>query len=247
MIKRWNSLVVILPALVLTGSIATLLMLFIHPPVLLVSADWLKLGAESLLLIAAITLSLWVLSLKALPPEKELVYVDKFNEDKKEEKITKTLEQSIWTKVQQLSLRKPDNQEELESWLSKLALATEAGMVLLYEKTMQADQNGYRMIASYGWSGAHQEFIPSGHGLVGTCGVEGRPLVVTEIPADAHKIISGLGKSVPAQIILLPVGRENQEANAVIELGLMANVQFSKEELERISKKLYAIWDFSIE
>jgi hypothetical protein len=247
MIKRWNSLVVLLPSLVLLGGLTTLMILLVHPPVLQESADWLRLAAESVLLLSGIGMSIWVLSLKALPPEKELVYVDKFNEEKKEEKSVKELELSIWSKVQQLSLRKPDNQEEKETWLSKLALATEAGIVLLYEKAVQGDQSGYKMSASFGWAGSHQEFIVSGHGLVGTCGVEGRPLVVTEIPSDAHKIISGLGKAVPTQVILLPIGRENQEASAVIELGLMASVQFSKEELERICKKLYAIWDFSTE
>ncbi|WP_096058982.1 HAMP domain-containing protein [Carbonactinospora thermoautotrophica] len=75
------------------------------------------------------------------------------------------------------------------------------------------------LLASYGFQApdGHRRFA-FGEGLVGQAAVEKQPILVTDLPQDYLKIVSGLGEAPPASIIVLPVLFENQVLG-VIELA----------------------------
>src|SRR5262249_15793968 len=62
-----------------------------------------------------------------------------------------------------------------------------------------------------------------GEGLVGQCALERKPIIVTEVPEDYVKIVSGLGDSAPRNIAVYPVLFEDQ-VRGVIELGSFHDV-----------------------
>jgi HAMP domain-containing protein/signal transduction histidine kinase len=57
-----------------------------------------------------------------------------------------------------------------------------------------------------------------GEGLVGQCAQDGKPILLSSVPAGYSRISSGLGEANPMSIILLPVHFEGQ-VKAVIELA----------------------------
>ena len=68
-----------------------------------------------------------------------------------------------------------------------------------------------------------------GQGLIGQCAADGRRMLITELPADAVPIRSGLFKATPRNVVVLPVLFEGQ-VKAVIELasvGSFTDLQMS--------------------
>ncbi|GAA3791221.1 HAMP domain-containing protein [Sphaerisporangium flaviroseum] len=84
--------------------------------------------------------------------------------------------------------------------------------------------NELTLIAGYGirtGRSPRQSFL-FGQGIVGQAAIEGRPIVLNDVPADYLTIDSGLGKSAPAQIVVLPVLFEDQV------LGVLELASFSE-------------------
>lgn len=57
-----------------------------------------------------------------------------------------------------------------------------------------------------------------GDGLIGQCALEGSRIELTEVPADYVEIVSGLGKTEPVSLILIPIKFES-EVLGVLELA----------------------------
>jgi len=68
----------------------------------------------------------------------------------------------------------------------------------------------------------HPERLSAGHGLIGQCAANARRMLITEVPADAVPVSSGLFKVQPRNIIILPVLFEGQ-VKAVIELASISH------------------------
>ncbi|MGH8577108.1 MAG: HAMP domain-containing protein, partial [Gammaproteobacteria bacterium] len=75
-----------------------------------------------------------------------------------------------------------------------------------------------RLLAGYAQRPGQPERIPAGEGLVGQCAAERRRILLDRVPARYTQIHSSLGKSKPANIVVLPVLFEG-ETKAVIELA----------------------------
>jgi HAMP domain-containing protein/CheY-like chemotaxis protein/signal transduction histidine kinase len=103
--------------------------------------------------------------------------------------------------------------------LSELAPLVNAQQGVIYQ--MRADESDDLVLlsafANNGQDG-HPDNLRVGYGLVGQCAQEKRRLLITEVPADAVPIRSGLFQAVPRNIIVLPVLFEDQ-VKAVIELA----------------------------
>src|ERR1700739_908775 len=86
---------------------------------------------------------------------------------------------------------------------------------------MESEESGTMVLLS-----AFADSDPDGHphrlrvgtGLVGQCAAEKQRMLITEVPADAIPIRSGLFQSVPRSIIVLPILFEDR-VKAVIELA----------------------------
>jgi HAMP domain-containing protein/CheY-like chemotaxis protein len=103
--------------------------------------------------------------------------------------------------------------------LSELAPLVSAQQGVIYQ--MESEESGTMVLLS-----AFADSDPDGHahrlhlgtGLVGQCASEKQRMLITEVPADAIPIRSGLFQSVPRSIIVLPILFEDR-VKAVIELA----------------------------
>ena len=104
--------------------------------------------------------------------------------------------------------------------LSELAQVVSAHYGAFYIVTTEDVFPKLKLFASYAYKS--EKHIPKefliGEGLVGQCALEKERIVLSNIPETYVKITSGLGKTKPANLIILPVLFENN-VKAVIELG----------------------------
>lgn len=114
--------------------------------------------------------------------------------------------------------------------VSRTAQALDAKHGALYLQ-QPGEQGRYALTASYAFH--RRKGLPNsyglGDGLVGQCALEGNRIEVTGAPGDYVEIVSGLGKTEPVSLILVPIMFES-EVLGVLELaGLRL---FSDEDIE---------------
>ncbi|MDQ2663029.1 MAG: HAMP domain-containing protein [Candidatus Eremiobacteraeota bacterium] len=82
------------------------------------------------------------------------------------------------------------------------------------------DQQVLRLTASYALSKrkSAQKVVRENEGLVGQCVLERAPILLSDVPADYMSVVSGLGETRPASLMVMPVLFEG-EVKAVIELA----------------------------
>jgi HAMP domain-containing protein/CheY-like chemotaxis protein/GAF domain-containing protein len=80
-----------------------------------------------------------------------------------------------------------------------------------------------KLVASFADDGSdgHKPVLKIGEGLVGQCAADKRRLLINDLPADSIPVGSGLFKSRPRNVIVLPVLFEG-EVKAVIELASLS-------------------------
>lgn len=104
--------------------------------------------------------------------------------------------------------------------VSRTAEAVGAKQGALYLKQPDDDAGRYALTASYAFH--RRKDLPTsyglGDGLVGQCALEGNRIEVTGAPSDYVEIVSGLGKTGPVSLILVPIKFES-EVLGVLELG----------------------------
>jgi signal transduction histidine kinase/CheY-like chemotaxis protein len=102
-------------------------------------------------------------------------------------------------------------------------VSAQHGALFLVEHGGGLDDPELRLVASYGYragrKGRRDQFA-LGEGLIGQAAVEGKPIRLTDVPADYFKIASALGEAAPAHIVVMPVMFEEQVLG-VIELGAL--------------------------
>ena len=104
--------------------------------------------------------------------------------------------------------------------LSDLAPLVTAHHGVFYVVDSGGDEATLKLLASYAYKdrkNVSSEFR-LGEGLVGQCALEGRMLLINQIPTDYIQISSGLGEAAPRNIVVLPVLFEG-EVRAVLELA----------------------------
>lgn len=85
-----------------------------------------------------------------------------------------------------------------------------------------------------------QKSIMLGEGLIGACAIEKKTIVLTEIPENYVEITSGLGKSKPTALIIIPLIMEN-EVLGVIELASFNHFKpYQVEFLEKLGESIAA-------
>lgn len=104
--------------------------------------------------------------------------------------------------------------------VSRTAEAVGAKQGALYLKQPDDDAGRFALTASYAFH--RRKDLPTsyglGDGLVGQCALEGNRIEVTGAPSDYVEIVSGLGKTGPVSLILVPIKFES-EVLGVLELG----------------------------
>ena len=104
--------------------------------------------------------------------------------------------------------------------LSELAPLVEAQQGVIYQVDADDPASALRLLSSYadGAVGGHASRLQLGEGLIGQCALDGRRILITEMPDGAVPITSGLFQAKPRHVIVLPVLFEVQ-VKAVIELA----------------------------
>jgi HAMP domain-containing protein/CheY-like chemotaxis protein/signal transduction histidine kinase len=106
--------------------------------------------------------------------------------------------------------------------LSELTLLVNAHQGVLY-RVEGGESPELRLVAGFAdqGKGGHPPSIRIGEGLIGQCVVEKRRMLLAELPADTVPVGSGLFRSVPRNVIVLPILFED-EVKAVIELASLS-------------------------
>jgi HAMP domain-containing protein/CheY-like chemotaxis protein/signal transduction histidine kinase len=104
--------------------------------------------------------------------------------------------------------------------LSELAPLVEAQQGVIYQVDADDAVGALKLLSSYadGAVGGHASRLQLGEGLIGQCALDGRRILISEMPEDAVPISSGLFLARPRNVIVLPVLFEAQ-VKAVIELA----------------------------
>jgi hypothetical protein len=104
--------------------------------------------------------------------------------------------------------------------LSELAPLVEAQHGIIYQVEADGAAQRLNLLAAYAGDEAdgYAQQLQLGQGLIGQCARDARRMFITEIPADAVPIRSGMFKSPPRHVIVLPVLFEGH-VKAVIELA----------------------------
>ncbi len=112
--------------------------------------------------------------------------------------------------------------------LSELAPVVSAQQAVFYTLDSVKDDQGVlkeaqllKLLASYAFSDDRNVELKLGEGLVGQCAIEGKKILINEIPDNYIKISSGLGEYKPHNIMVLPVLFEGQ-VKGVVELASFA-------------------------
>src|SRR3989454_4752918 len=105
--------------------------------------------------------------------------------------------------------------------LSELAPVVSAQQGVFYNvETSKGDEPMLKLLASYAYKERKNvdNKFKLGEGLVGQCALEKEKILLNNVPQDYIKITSGLGESVPLNVMVLPVVFEGQ-VKAVLELA----------------------------
>jgi CheY-like chemotaxis protein/HAMP domain-containing protein/signal transduction histidine kinase len=106
--------------------------------------------------------------------------------------------------------------------LSELTPLVNAQLGVIYQVTGE-DVPSMHLLSAYADDGVHghPEHLRPGEGLVGQCAMDKRRILITEMPRHTVPIGSALFKSIPRNVVVLPVLFENQ-VKAVIELASLS-------------------------
>src|SRR5213593_3889456 len=104
--------------------------------------------------------------------------------------------------------------------LSELAKLVDAQQGVVYHMRASEGVSSLHLVASFADHGSrsHKDTLALGEGLVGQCAVDRARSVITNLPASAIPISSGLFEAVPRSVIVLPVLFEDK-VKAVVELA----------------------------
>ncbi len=111
--------------------------------------------------------------------------------------------------------------------LSELTPLVGAHQGVLYQSQdapKDGSPNSLRLLASYADDGkdGHNPTVRFGEGLVGQCAIDGKRILLTDLPQSTVRIGSGLFSALPRSVIVLPVLFEGQ-VKAVIELASLGH------------------------
>jgi two-component system chemotaxis sensor kinase CheA len=135
------------------------------------------------------------------------------------------LQQQNWVKTQITDMATTfqgvtDMRLLTQSFINKVAALVDAHFGVIYLRQLSHKKDYLTKFASYAGQadGVGAEGFQFGEGLVGQCASENRMITLKQVPVDYIKVTSGLGQTVPNQIVVAPILFENNVL-AVIELA----------------------------
>jgi putative methionine-R-sulfoxide reductase with GAF domain len=178
--------------------------------------------------------------------ESNVVYIEKFK-DKKDSKEAKTKvdqEANVDEELKEInaSLKKePDKKLKAEKLLSFLADQLEASQGAIYVTDKKDKKNVITLFAAYAFVLPESQTVSYeyGEGLAGQVAKEQKLINISDIPEGYIKILSGLGESNPAHLILCPIMKD-KKLLGVAEIASFKPFNTSHETLVEKSLALLA-------
>jgi len=131
-----------------------------------------------------------------------------------------------------LTQKTTDMKTLAEQLIQRVSLLINAQYGALYLHTSMIERDQFIHAASYAWEGRQtwkSSFVP-GEGLLGQCAVNRKILSIENIPDDYITIGSGIGRTMPRQIIIVPILFEDRTL-AVLEFAAVQPFQVSHKQL----------------
>ncbi len=195
-------------------------------------------------LVIGITLLVGVVSLFRLfyllnisEQNEKIVYVEKSSAGKEEEKDAeeKKLHDNnvkIATEIRSAARNAKSPQEKFEKILSKICMKIDASQGIYYTVKKGKNNKYIEMFSSFAYSIPDSKKIryEFGEGLAGQVAKEGKKVNISDVPEGYISIISGLGKSSPRHLAILPV-KDKGNVVGVVEIASFREISSADEEL----------------
>lgn len=121
-----------------------------------------------------------------------------------------------------------------KTFIRKITPMVGAGYGVFYIVEGQGEEQCLNKLASYAYNRQPigSESFNWGEGLVGQCALDNKSILITQVPENYAKIISGIGMATPKSILIHPVEFQNKVL-AVVELASFSPVTSLQQELLR--------------
>jgi len=178
--------------------------------------------------------------------ESNVVYIEKFKEKKeaKDKQNNEDGEGDVDEELKEINseLKKESNNKlKAEKLLSHLAEQLEASQAAIYVADKKDNKNVVSLFAAYAFVLPESQTVSYefGEGLVGQVAKEHKLINISDIPEGYIKILSGLGESDPANLILCPIMKD-KKLLGVAEIASFKSFSKSHEMLVEKSLSLLA-------
>lgn len=192
-------------------------------------------GLTLILGLGSIILALYLVSYSET--KEKIVYVDKSDEQNKEELHTEDLGEKENLDNQVKSIQAgldeiKDIKSKYEKILSGLCMKMDASQGILYSVQKEKNKRFIQLFASFAYNLPESKTVryELGEGLAGQVAKEGKKINIKDIPEGYITIISGLGASSPNHLAILPI-KENSEVKFVVEIASFNEISASDEKL----------------
>ena len=170
--------------------------------------------------------------------ESNVVYIEKFKEKKnnsRTDKIGKEDSDSVDIELKEIESaiqKENDQKKKAEKLLSMLAKKIEASQAAIYLADKVAGKNIISLFASYAFVLPESQTVSYefGEGLAGQVAKQQKLINISDIPDGYIKILSGLGASNPAHLILCPI-KINDKLYGVVEFASFKKMSSREEYL----------------
>jgi putative methionine-R-sulfoxide reductase with GAF domain len=149
--------------------------------------------------------------------ESNVVYIEKFKEKKesKDAQNKKDEEGDVDEELKEINAKirkEPNNKLKAEKLLSYLADQLEASQGAIYVADKKSNKNIISLFAAYAFVLPESQTVSYefGEGLAGQVAKEQKLINISDIPKGYIKILSGLGESNPAHLILCPIMKDKK-------------------------------------
>ncbi|ADR23703.1 hypothetical protein MATR_24410 [Marivirga tractuosa] len=149
--------------------------------------------------------------------ESNVVYIEKFKEkkDSKDHAGEDASDSDVDEELKEINgkiKKEPDNKLKAEKLLSYLAEQLEASQGAIYITEKKDNKNIISLFAAYAFVLPESQTVSYefGEGLAGQVAKEQKMINISDIPEGYIKILSGLGESNPAHLILCPIMKDKK-------------------------------------
>lgn len=177
----------------------------------------------------------------------DIVYVEKYLEkdqqtEQKEVDHEKKYDQEIMLDIKKNIEKQKGKIAKIETALSQVCTYLEASAGAFFVRKDIDNQRMIEFVAGYAFQIPDSKTLQYefGEGIAGQVAKSGKEINLSAVPANYLQIFSGLGKSNPNHLLVLPIKNEQNEVKAVVEIAsfspfLEKDIYFAKKIMEYLN------------